>query len=155
MHNSNHKESLQAKPTNQSVLYHFIVYLHSTIKFSFYQECNCVAMSTIRSLTQSEYKPQASLELRDELIREAHGGCFAGHLSEKKVYNRLRRYAWWRGMRADVQRHCRDVLFVWAGEEQEEWLNLLYTPYQWVDHSRELLLMCSSCLPLWTATAMW
>ena len=41
-------------------------------------------------------------ELRDELIREAHGGCFAGHLSEKKVYNRLRRYAWWRGMRADV-----------------------------------------------------
>ena len=48
--------------------------------------------------------------LQEEVMKEARGGCFAGHLSEKKVYDKLRRYAWWRGMRADVRRHCRGCL---------------------------------------------
>ena len=37
---------------------------------------------------------------------KAHGGHFADHLAEQKIYNRLRRYVWWKGMRANVRRHC-------------------------------------------------
>ena len=43
--------------------------------------------------------------LRPEVLREAHAGCFAGHLAEK-VYDHLRRSVWWKGMKADVRRHC-------------------------------------------------
>lgn len=49
-------------------------------------------------------------ELRSSLIEEAHGGLFAGHFGVKKVYDRLKRYTWWRGMRADIRRHCRSCL---------------------------------------------
>ena len=49
-------------------------------------------------------------ELKQQTLEEAHGGCFAGHFSENKVYDRLRRYAWWKGMRADVRRYCRGCL---------------------------------------------
>jgi len=48
--------------------------------------------------------------LWNELIQEAHNGCFAGHLSEKKVYNRLRQYTWWQCTRADIQHHCQVCL---------------------------------------------
>ena len=48
--------------------------------------------------------------LRPTLLQEAHAGCFAGHFAAKKVYDRLRRYYWWKGMRADVQRFCRGCL---------------------------------------------
>ena len=44
------------------------------------------------------------------LLKEAHAGCYAGHFSEKKVYDRLRRYYWWKGMRSDVRRFCRGCL---------------------------------------------
>lgn len=33
--------------------------------------------------------------LWDALIQEVHQGRFAGHLAQKKVYDRLRRYTWW------------------------------------------------------------
>ena len=49
-------------------------------------------------------------ELRSNLIEETHGGIFAGHFSEKKVYDRLRRFAWWYGMRADIRKYCRGCL---------------------------------------------
>lgn len=48
--------------------------------------------------------------LRDDLIREAHQGRFAGHLAQRKVYDRLRRYVWWRGMRSDIDRYCKSCL---------------------------------------------
>ena len=48
--------------------------------------------------------------LRPMLLQEAHAGCFAGHFSFKKVYDRLRRCYWWRGMRADVHHFCRSCL---------------------------------------------
>ena len=44
------------------------------------------------------------------MLQEAHGGRFAGHFSEKKVYETLRKRYWWKGMRADVRRHCRSCL---------------------------------------------
>ena len=47
---------------------------------------------------------------RDALLEEAHAGRFAGHLGDKKVYDRLRRYYWWRGMRGDVRKFCRSCL---------------------------------------------
>ena len=46
-------------------------------------------------------------ELRPTLLKEAHQGRFAGHLSGKKVYDRLRRYVWWRGMKSDVIKFCK------------------------------------------------
>ena len=49
-------------------------------------------------------------DLRPSLLEEAHAGCYAGHFSEKKVYDRLRRYYWWKGMRSDVRRFCRGCL---------------------------------------------
>ena len=49
-------------------------------------------------------------QLRPEVLQEAHADCFAGHLAEKKVYDRLRRSIWWKGMKADVRRHCRSCL---------------------------------------------
>ena len=45
--------------------------------------------------------------LGQTLLEEAHGGQFAAHLSEKKVYNRLRRHVWWRGMKNDIHTFCR------------------------------------------------
>ena len=49
-------------------------------------------------------------ELRQTLLGEAHEGRFAGHLAEKKVFDRLRRYVWWPGMRNDVHTFCRSCL---------------------------------------------
>ena len=49
-------------------------------------------------------------QLRSEVLQEAHAGCFAAHLAEKKVYDRLRRSVWWKGMKADVRRHCQSCL---------------------------------------------
>ena len=48
--------------------------------------------------------------LRQTLLEEAHSGQFAGHFAEKKVYDRFRRYYWWKGIRSDVRRHCRGCL---------------------------------------------
>ena len=48
--------------------------------------------------------------LRSSLLEDAHGGLLAGHLAEKRVYDRLRRAYWWQGMRTDVRKHCRSCL---------------------------------------------
>ena len=44
--------------------------------------------------------------LQMPLLEETHGGTFAGHFAERKTHDRLRRYYWWRGIRADVHRYC-------------------------------------------------
>ncbi len=44
------------------------------------------------------------------VLQEAHAGCFAGHFAFKKVDDCLRRYYWWKGMRADVHHFCRSCL---------------------------------------------
>ena len=48
--------------------------------------------------------------LRQELLEENHSSAFAGHFSERKVYDRLRRTYWWFGMRSDVRKFCRGCL---------------------------------------------
>lgn len=48
--------------------------------------------------------------MRSNVLDEAHAGCFAAHFAEKKVYDRLRRSVWWKGMKGDVRRHCRSCL---------------------------------------------
>ena len=48
--------------------------------------------------------------MRQRLLHEAHGGRFAGLFGEKRVYDLLRRYYWWPGMRADVHRHAHGCL---------------------------------------------
>ena len=52
----------------------------------------------------------APKHLRETLLEESHSGQFAGHLAEKKVYDRLCRYYWWKGIRSDVRHHCRGCL---------------------------------------------
>ena len=49
-------------------------------------------------------------DLRSRLLDDAHSGLLAGHLAEKRVYDRLRRTYWWSGMRGDVRKHCRSCL---------------------------------------------
>ena len=49
-------------------------------------------------------------KLRSQLLTEAHAGCFGGHLSEKKVYNKIRRNFWWYGLRRDVRKFSRGCL---------------------------------------------
>ena len=49
-------------------------------------------------------------DLRTDLLAEAHSGKFSGHFAERRVYNLLRRRYWWKGMHADVKRHCRSCL---------------------------------------------
>ena len=41
-------------------------------------------------------------KLRNDMLKEAHSRVFAGHVSERKVYDRLRRSYWWHGMRSEV-----------------------------------------------------
>ena len=49
-------------------------------------------------------------DLRTDLLIEAHSGKFSGHFAERRVYNLLNRRYWWKGMHADVKRHCRSCL---------------------------------------------
>ena len=50
--------------------------------------------------------------MRLHLLHETHGGRFAGHFGEKRVYDLLRRYYWW----ADVRRHCHAYLVCASGK---------------------------------------
>ena len=50
------------------------------------------------------------VSLRSALLLDAHGGLFAGHLREKRVYHRLRRTYWWQGMRSDIRKQCHSCL---------------------------------------------
>ena len=47
---------------------------------------------------------------KQSLLCEAHATSLAGHFAFKKVYDRIRRYYWWKGMRADVHHFCRACL---------------------------------------------
>ena len=44
------------------------------------------------------------------LLTESHQGHFAGHLAEKKVYDRLQCHYWWKGMKHNVHSFCRSCL---------------------------------------------
>ena len=43
-------------------------------------------------------------------MRKAHGGKFAGHFAECKVYSTLRKMYWWKTMKADIRRYCHACL---------------------------------------------
>ena len=49
-------------------------------------------------------------KLKLTLLKESHGGKFAGHFSEKKLYSTLRTKYWWKRMRADIRRYRRSCL---------------------------------------------
>ena len=49
-------------------------------------------------------------KVRVSLLEKAHKGRFAGHLSDRKVYDRLRRHVRWKGMRSDMVAFCRACL---------------------------------------------
>ena len=52
-----------------------------------------------------------SKNMRTELLKEAHSGKFSGHFAERREYGLLRRRCWWKGVLADVKRHCRSRAF--------------------------------------------
>ena len=43
-------------------------------------------------------------------VANTHSGLLAGHLAEKRIYDRLRHDYWWPGMRGEVRKHCRSCL---------------------------------------------
>ena len=47
---------------------------------------------------------------RERLFVEAHGGRFGAHLSDAKVFSKLRRHYWWDGMRRDVTHWTRGCI---------------------------------------------
>ena len=49
---------------------------------------------------------EGTAALRRQLITEAHDAATAGHLGPNKTFSRLNRHVQWRGMRAEVIRHC-------------------------------------------------
>lgn len=49
-------------------------------------------------------------KLQGLLVEEQHAGKFAGHFAERMMFATLRKRYWWRGMRADIRRHCRRCL---------------------------------------------
>ena len=44
--------------------------------------------------------------IRLTLMKEAHGGRFAGHFAECKMYATLKKKYWWNRMHADIRQHC-------------------------------------------------
>ena len=48
--------------------------------------------------------------MREELLKGAHAGKFAGHFSAKGVYETLAWRYWWDGMYRDVHQFCRSCL---------------------------------------------
>ena len=44
--------------------------------------------------------------LKETVLKEVHGGCFAGHFAEKRTFELLKWRYWWRIIRADVKKHC-------------------------------------------------
>ena len=44
--------------------------------------------------------------LKETVLKEAYGGCFAGHFAEKRTFELLKWRYRWRIMRADVRKHC-------------------------------------------------
>ena len=47
---------------------------------------------------------------RQQLVEEAHGGAFGGHLKEAKVHSQLSRHFWWPTMRRDITKRIRACL---------------------------------------------
>ena len=48
--------------------------------------------------------------LQQKLLHETHSGPYAGHFAAKSLYDKLARRYWWRGMYADVHKHCKGCL---------------------------------------------
>ena len=44
--------------------------------------------------------------MRQELMKEAHGGRFAGHFSPERVYSMLAQRYWWDSMYKEVHAYC-------------------------------------------------
>ena len=45
------------------------------------------------------------LHLREQILRESHGGVYGGHFAGPKLYNTLSRQWWWRGMYGTRQKN--------------------------------------------------
>ena len=48
--------------------------------------------------------------LRLILMKEAHGGRFAGHFAKRKMHSSLKKKYWWNQIHADIRQHCRTCL---------------------------------------------
>ena len=48
--------------------------------------------------------------MRQNLLKELHGGKFSGHFAWKKLYKTMRKKYWWRGMCGAVEKYCKSCL---------------------------------------------
>ena len=50
------------------------------------------------------------LELKEEILSEAHRSKYSIHPGSTKMYQNLRQYYWWNGMKVDVAKHVAKCL---------------------------------------------
>ena len=48
--------------------------------------------------------------LKQTLMKDHHDGKFAGHFAERKIYTTMRTRYWWKGMKSDVAKFCKNCL---------------------------------------------
>jgi len=46
------------------------------------------------------------VQLRDQVLMENHDAPYAGHFTPKKMYDKVRQYYYWPGMKGDIYHKC-------------------------------------------------
>ena len=57
--------------------------------------------------------------LKQEVLSENHEAVFAGHFSQKRMFNKLSQYYYWQGMRGDIQKVCETCIVCASTQGQE------------------------------------
>ena len=71
---------------------------------------NCNEKMRSSHLSSDTWKIAVPKCIRLTLMKEAHGGRFAGHFAERKMYATLKKKYCWNRMHADIGQHCRSCL---------------------------------------------
>ena len=58
--------------------------------------------------------------LRESILKESHGGMYAGHFSGGKLYSTVCRNWWWPTIYTDVMDFCKNVQIVQLSLEWDE-----------------------------------
>jgi hypothetical protein len=59
--------------------------------------------------------------MRDNLLKEKHSGCLAGHFGHDKTFAQMSSLYYWPGMRADVKKFV-EYLSTRKRQETEHWV---------------------------------
>ena len=50
------------------------------------------------------------IDMRTELMKEAHSGAFSGHFAAQGLFHKVAKQYWWKGMYTDIYHYCRSCL---------------------------------------------